>query len=429
MTSDEGGGSDMPSKALVLSTGGSVEPLVFSIGEIRPRLCVFLASNESLPAVVEVKKDRRAASVRCRWETVVVSDPGDLLEAYRKGLEAVRIVKDKGFAAGQTIVDITGGTKAMSAGLALATVREGFTFSYISGEKRDSGGLGTVVSGTEVMREFANVFDFLAREEMRLICHQVNTCQWTGAVETIDRVLGLGSAASAEFRKWLPMLREIVEGYSHWDRFEHREAVEKLTKHLEGLSHFARGKGDAGLEAFVASAKENLAFLQKLQEETRGFKPGVLVQSHIVDLVANAARRAEEGKLDDAVARLYRALEMVAQVAFRARFKCDTDDVPEGKVPESLRTGYNSRFRSEGRMKLPMDAAFRMLACDGDETGLSYEKRKGDIKKVQLGRNDSILAHGVTALKREDYERIRGIVVTFAAIDEAGLPSFAKLNL
>ncbi|OQX91368.1 MAG: hypothetical protein B6D58_08485, partial [candidate division Zixibacteria bacterium 4484_95] len=47
------------------------------------------------------------------------------------------------------VIDLTGGTKQMSAALALAATEQGLKVSYVGGEERTKDGLGTVVSGTE----------------------------------------------------------------------------------------------------------------------------------------------------------------------------------------------------------------------------------------------------------------------------------------
>lgn len=64
----------------------------------------------------------------------------------------------------------------------------------------------------------------------------------------------------------------------------------------------------------------------------------------MVDLLANAKRRKDEGRIDDAVARLYRAIEVVAQVALKDRhgFK-SSEKVPLDRVPEALRPGWAPR--------------------------------------------------------------------------------------
>ena len=66
------------------------------------------------------------------------------------------------------------------------------------------------------------------------------------------------------------------------------------------------------IEKFLAQINENLEFL-KLKISKRGIKTGD-VKYYLPDLLNNAYRRIEEGKYDDAVARLYRSIELTAQL-------------------------------------------------------------------------------------------------------------------
>jgi hypothetical protein len=52
----------------------------------------------------------------------------------------------------------------------------------------------------------------------------------------------------------------------------------------------------------------------------------------MIDLIANARRRAEEGFYDDAVGRLYRTMEMLAQFELLTKYDQDTSDIDLSKV-------------------------------------------------------------------------------------------------
>jgi len=58
----------------------------------------------------------------------------------------------------------------------------------------------------------------------------------------------------------------------------------------------------------LGELEEQLSFLRKLVEEE-----GKPTENLLEDLLANAERRAETGRYDDALARLYRALELAAE--------------------------------------------------------------------------------------------------------------------
>lgn len=136
--------------------------------------------------------------------------------------------------------------------------------------------------------------------------------------------------------------------------------------------------------------------------------------SRVVDLLVNADRRIDQGRYDDAVARLYRLCEYVAQVRFRRRFGIPKDDNPTSKVPiEALaaqapnlaRDLQSRKTLTAGRLDLGLRDAIHALAEAGDEIGRLMNERyegTGAVSRTPRGklgefldrRNQSLLAHG-----------------------------------
>jgi CRISPR-associated protein (TIGR02710 family) len=266
-----------------------------------------------------------------------------------------------------------------------------------------------------------------AVEEKVALAHQFNTYQFAAAGETVERLLAR-EALQQHDRHLMEMLRELVGGYAAWDRFDHKTACERLRVQAEALRHHAQDRYEKPLSAFAAVVGDNLAFLQRLQEASRGFKSPVV--EHVVDLLSNADRRAEEGKYDDAVARLYRATEMAGQVAFQKHFGCATNDVPPEKLPEALRDAYTRKYGSEDKktLKLPLVATFKALAAAGEATGKRFEERFKQLQGVLQGRNESILAHGTQPLEKKHYDAFRPLVLDLTGIAEGDLVRFPKLE-
>ena len=65
----------------------------------------------------------------------------------------------------------------------------------------------------------------------------------------------------------------------------------------------------------------------------------------MLDLIANADRRARiEGKYEDAVARLYSALERGAKFRLQRQYAISTEDVKPARLPEALRDEYVQKY-------------------------------------------------------------------------------------
>ena len=139
-------------QAMIISLGGSPEPLVRSIAEHRPQFVTFLASQDSVVLLGKVMELLDQGGVpRPEHRVVLADDVNSLVHCYEKALKCARWLEDREFQADEVVVDYTGGTKSMTAALALATVGKGYRFSYVGGTSRTKGGLGIVETGSEAV--------------------------------------------------------------------------------------------------------------------------------------------------------------------------------------------------------------------------------------------------------------------------------------
>ncbi|MBV8454980.1 MAG: TIGR02710 family CRISPR-associated protein [Deltaproteobacteria bacterium] len=409
--------------ALIISVGGSMEPVVYSIRQRAPDCVCFLASQRSVDLIAEIK---RAASQTAPDRKIIVDDAEDLAHCYEKALECFDWVEHQ-LPGCSTIVDVTGGTKAMSAALAIAAVARGGSFSYVGGERRDRGGLGVVETGSERLRESVNPWELFAVEEQRIIARAFNSFQYEAAAQTVaDTVPRMRDPD----RALLEPVGDAARGYLEWDRFWHAAAVQHLKDAGRKLSERLRTAGERLRQPFATFHEQlalSLANLNALRAATRDFNK--IHPRLAVDLVANAQRRIEEGRFDDATARLYRALELLGQCAFEKHLGASTGDAPLERLPEQLRSEYERKYRSaEGKLELPLFAAFEALEKSGVEIGQRFAADFEAIKKVLSGRNNSILAHGVQPISRHAAESFMEILKRYLPTN-AKLVEFPKLNL
>jgi CRISPR-associated protein (TIGR02710 family) len=231
-------------------------------------------------------------------------------------------------------------------------------------------------------------------------------------------------------RALLEPVGDAARGYLEWDRFKHRIAAQQLKDAERKLSERLRTASERPRRPFVEFHEQlrlGLANLNRLRTATHDFSK---IDSLLaVDLVANAQRRIEEGRFDDATARLYRALELVGQCAFEEHFHAPTSDAPLERLPEELRSEYERKYRStEGKLELPLFATFKALEKGGVEIGLHFISDLAAIKKVVSGRNSSILAHGSQPTSQHAAESFMEILKRYLPAD-AALVRFPKLSI
>jgi len=407
-------------KAMIISVGGTTEPIVASICACGPEFISFLASQESCAKIPECLRDAKEKSGRlASFEQTLVDDVNDLVHCYGKAEEAVQRVLAKGYPGSEVMVDYTGGTKNMTAALTLAAVSHGFSFSSVGGRERTKEGLGIVKDGSEEVRRSLNPWDIMGIEARRDIALLFNQFQFTAAQERIAGLKGKNVRFPSRYEK----LGFMVEGFQLWDLFRHSEAQQRFSRaRLEELAEL----DDIFFRQPALATLKLLPFLQKLTED----KKKNPISLCLLDLYANAERRFQEGKIDDAVLRLYRVVEMAAQARLVTAWSIDTSNVDRTRIPETVRAEYIKRYAApDGQIKISQAAAFRLLEALGDELGRTFSQHEQKFKNIQKARNDSYLAHGFQSIGQNAFQSLREFVLTLKLFDPADLPVFPRFDV
>ncbi len=403
---------------MVVTVGGSTKPIERSIFEHRPEFVSFFASQDTCDLIAQIKSSLEAQGVSIKSEVTLADDVNDLLHCHEKAEEAVQRVMRRGYERDNVIVDYTGGTKNMSVALALAAITHGVSFSYVGGSERTKSGVGVVVDGHEIVYKSINPWDFLAVEEKKKIALLFNQYQFKAANDLIDGLLEKSSKYKSLFRK----ISFLIDGYQNWDLFRHKDAQKAFDRaKIEEIME----SDDSSLKAFARATQERLPFLNEII--ARAKKPSVF---SILDMFSNAERRFEEGKVDDAVLRLYRLVEMVAQEKLMNSYAIDVSNARKDQIPESLRDEFvkNHTGAHDNKIKLPMTAAFRLLGELGDETGKIFTAGEGRFRDIQSSRNHSYLAHGFESSKETTYIKLRDFILDLKIFSSADAPTFPKIG-
>lgn len=412
-----------PIKAMIVSVGGSPEPIIVSLKEYRPEFVCFFASEQSVEKIWEIKN---SLDFSVTDRKVLLADPQNLTECYRKSLECVERVREAGFCKEEVLVDFTGGTKPMSGMLLVVGLAEGYNFVYVGGTQREKNNLGVVKTGTEVIVKGPNPWHLYAVEQRKKLCLYFNRYQFTACQEIILEALAHCQKGSAE-EELFRGLKNVVEGYLEWDRFKHDKARECLKQGASLLDIFARLTNNMKILSFLANLHDNLNYLNDFASQTKGYQE--LSRCHILDLLANARRRYSEGKYDDAVARLYRSLEMTAQWKLKSAYNINTSQVSPEQVPASIREQYIIKYGKGDYLQIPLAASFGLLYALGDPMGEVFTRQQKEIDKILYARNHSILAHGTEPVGKDLYVKFAPTVTGICGIDDKEIPVFPSLDI
>lgn len=416
--------------ALILSCGGSPEPLIFSIKNVNPDFVYFLCSDDSKKEVDDILIDANFSKEN--YDIKVVNDHESLDESFAKSRE---IIKELQTDYDDIHIDFTGGTKPMVSGLVLAAIGENCSYSYVGtedSEGRDKNGLGIVQNGFESIKEQKDPYDVFAVMEFEKGMDFFNRYQFGAAYTNFDEAnLKLESESLKELTC---LYLDIVDVYSKWDKFnnktdEGRILISKFNNIRDSINTSSNIENylNDNYSNFISQINENMEFL-KLKLSRRGrIKPGD-VPYYLADLLNNAYRRIEEEKYDDAVARLYRSIELIAQLKLTEYGIIDESNLvsnSEFKINKlSLSNLENIEandfvqkfpsYHKSGRIfPLALKNSYELLCILGCDFAKEYLD-DDDINSNISSRNSSILAHGLNPIDEEKANELYSQVFEYA---------------
>jgi CRISPR-associated protein (TIGR02710 family) len=422
-------------KLLLLSVGGSPEPLRTALETLKPTRVVFVCSEQSVETAGDLQKEFRlvdAPEPGVAGARRLVVPPDDLDAIY----EHVRSVIDEELTADsvELTADYTGGSKSMTAGLAMAVIDAGGTLFLTTGPRED---LKTVRAGQATRRVRTGRLA-VRRSEDGLLSHALERFAYRDA-RGIARELLTEEAPSAEHAERLERVANLCDVFDAWDRWDLARAYQLLeilrhphTPYLLGLkrliraAHVLRSDLPAGHEPPKHVELDGHTIECGLP--VHGFEP-------VEDLLANAGRRAADSRFDDAVGRLYRAFELTAQIALLRGFGIRTGDVDVERVRPWLPAEADrldaSRDR-EGRARIAAVQAWDLLAGLTDATdggarqdgagptegtdptlaalAAAYAEQREALLGALATRNESLFAHGFDPIDATRYHRFRDTV-------------------
>jgi hypothetical protein len=385
-------------KALLITIGTGVginrhdvlqslsDGITYCLKHQNPTKTIFILTAESEKDTLPLILEKTSLSPN-DFKTKCLKSMDDIEVIYDECVELIKELLSDGFDEKDIVVDFTSGTKAMSAGLAIAAATMDIeNFSYISGIRVG----GKVAKGTErIIPIRAN--KILVDSKLKVVHNLFNNYQFDACLNILQDLRNKFGAP--ELQEKFKDYEKVCYAFSKWDKFDHIEAKKKLV---------VTCKLDINLD-------NNIEFLNELvSSEDKIY--------YIVDLLANAERRGEEGKYDDAVARLYRIMELIAQYRLQSNFGVETSNVDLKKTPSISREWLLESKNFDGMIQIGLQNDYRLLKDFSDELGIKFFDNE-QLKSYLGTRNSSILAHGMTPVKESHYNKLFEIVFEFALID------------
>lgn len=364
------------------------EAIAKALRQRTPSLVLFICSSESekktLPKVEEELGGLPPS------ERLIIPDANDLdsivTSVNRRVTELVRAHPQ-----GKLEVDITSGTKPMTAAVALVgALHQATAMHYAVGPREE----GRAIRTEKILSiDVANIRALVALPTLSKL---YGSCQWT-AVQTLVNNLQPESVTDQSVRAKLESIRYMASVCDHWDRFRWHEAFAELRKYTK-----TRSLESAGWN--LEDLSRRVGFLKRCEDSE-------ILPERLADLLANAERCHQTGRYDDCVCRCYRLFELCLQSRLR-RFAESRGwnlkvNNPAAKVPLDLLNLAPEFKESILKRKVPSEAQkldlglrdlIEFLGEVEDPIGRwlkpEYERPGSELKEGLKARNDSYLAHG-----------------------------------
>ena len=413
----------MALNALIASVGGSPQPVIKAIEWQKPDFILFAVSEgsrsqvegEVLPGLAYVPQH----------EFAPVSDHQDIGKCYQEIRDAAaEWLERRGIADDEVYVDNTGGTKPMSSALAMAAVERFSAFTYVGGERRSAEGLGVVLDGAETVISARNPWNQYAARDLERANWLLSEFHADAAARILNEAAG---RCDEEFKNKIKGFANLARALGEADmfRFGRSGASGMFNRARGGLQYTLDYRTFKGLAALSDNGWREV----DKQISADGKTPG---RETLLELLANAERRAKQSRYDDAAGRLYRAVELRGQQLARDAFGAELGRPRLDDFPANRRADAQALLGApdeDGRYKLGVQKLYAALSLSEDavlrEQGAAYER----LKRHLAVRNQSLLAHGLQPVSEGAFNKFWRDALDVLGVQESEIPRWPELNL
>ncbi|GFP29871.1 TIGR02710 family CRISPR-associated CARF protein [Candidatus Hakubella thermalkaliphila] len=411
---------------IMLTVGTSPEPLILTLSAVHPQKVFFLYTKKSEHFLCDIIS---GVDYLARGEVIYdreLVEEARVLDIYQK-------IRNKWEEWGRGCngpigVDNTGGKKSMVSAAAVAAYFLGLDLLYVDSEEYLED-IRAPKPGTEYLVILPNPLLALGDLRSDRALELFNAGLYDAAHSMLEQLYKelAGREAIIPSRK-VEMYRLLAEGYRLWDLFRFTEAVVPLDKAANRLAKFDVDIIDfpifeKNLGALHILARESchrnrdgeLDFFSLLQDSE-------LSLHFLADIYANALRRADQGKYDDALIRLYRTIELVGQHRLaNVAEGLDSSKLSWSKVPQDSQQKFmelGTQLYGSALSRLPeavgLVQGHLLLYCLNDALwqGKDFSDLEALSNMVKF-RNHLILVHATNRADRKDFNRFRRFALGF----------------
>ncbi len=415
---------EQPVQALIVAFSGDLGAAAYSINRLRPdSLCFILP--ESLKQPVETDLQPQITPMPRRWDWVLLPDTGSFPSCYQTIARSLPgLLKNWGVDPGTLVVDLTGATPAMAGALTLVTMP--LSSRIVSLTSLNDGRSGDVVSigGRDQLWMSTNPWDEAAEVMRQDGCDLFNRGAHVAAAALFRQIEARVSGGQKPLYR---AFADLADGYDQWEKFQYRQAWDKLKTAAKAMEMATIFGGPPGLKVILPAIKANAGFLEKLVLD-----PTEVKELQAFDLLAHASRRHHVvHDTEAAMCSLVRALEAFAQHRLFKQHRIKTWDLQPEQLPHAFQDACRACFLddTDGKYKLPLQVQLKILAELGDPLGQVFRKEWPMMKPLFDAAYHAVLGHGFEPVKSERAQQLFDTVLKLTGVSESSLPKFPTLAL
>ncbi|WP_367343818.1 TIGR02710 family CRISPR-associated CARF protein [Methanomethylovorans sp.] len=411
---------------LICTVGLREAPIILSVLAVKPKKCILLHTKGSLRTVEMIEDDIDIKELGVVFERVEIDevDASKNYDVMKK--QVIERLREKS----KVRVDPTGGRKIM--GTAVGAIAFYFRIPMVYLHAEEKAGISVPFTGS--IRDIKNPYEHYGDIDMQFLKYNFDHGYFNSALEICDQLRR--TVHDRDICLKLGFIKKLTEIYRDWNGFVHsqyyqnpkdREELTYLSKRLESI------KKDCERLGFELIRKEdmerNITFLNALENGWQN-RSNIVDVPRIVDIYMNAIRRAEQELYDDAVARMYRCIEMCATLLLEKEGieninKISKKDYAEfaakhGMDYETLMSKFNelsnykgSKEKLEPKERPGLNDQMMLLRTIDNRAAKIYAEMNMPEEMSESARdkrNRSILAHGTSPITKEDYLSIERYV-------------------
>lgn len=307
------------------------------------------------------------------------------------------------------LIDYTSGTKTMTMAAAFASMIFRKELFFVSGKREK----GIVVKGTEecVPQNLYQVYDELMINKIKGL---FNNNRFEAGKVLVDEIIDTNEDKE--------VFSKLFDAYYYFDSVNHEKALEVFD-----IKEFQKAWPDL-TKQFQLNIKALNIMNTFNQNSSNGPAEHNLKKYYMLaSILNNARRREDENKFDDAVARLYRSLELIAQIRLSKEYGIDSSNVDIDVLRQNnIDEDYLSEINISDEIKFGLTADYELLAQLNDDLGDFYLENKNQIRNILKFRNNSILAHGFDSCSKKEYDEFSEIVLKAANLLHNDMEKFIE---